>query len=51
MRVGMIVVANQWEWLGYAVGGAVGGTASHIKSNGPVVGCKKRSGRKEIIGM
>lgn len=47
----MIVVASQWEWLGYAVDGAVGGTSSHIKINGPVVGCKKRSGRKEIIGM
>ena len=44
----MIVVARQWEWLGYVVGGAVGRTVSHIKHNGPVVGCKKRSGRKEI---
>lgn len=33
------------------MGEAVGGTASHIKSAGPVVGCKKQSGRKEIIGM
>jgi len=51
MRLGMIVVASQWEWLGYAVGGAVGGTASHIKRNESVVGCEKWNGRKEIIGM
>jgi hypothetical protein len=42
----MIVVASQWEWLGYGVGGAVGVTASHIKNNGSVVGYKKRSVRR-----
>jgi hypothetical protein len=51
MRVGIVVVASQWGWLRNAVGGAVGATASHIKNNRPVVGCKKWSGRKEIIGM
>lgn len=33
------------------MGGAVGGTASHMKSNEPVAGCEKWNGRKEIIGM
>ena len=47
----MIVVASQWEWLGYAVLGAAGGTASLIKNNGLVVAYNKWSGRLVIIGV